>query len=91
MSIASGFPEEISQARLLADFLAADSGVWTSVYRSCHPDRDFGTFSVFAPASQRAEILSRLEWDMHAYDGHQRSWKTPTAFPGTRATAALTT
>ena len=70
MSLASSFPEEISQARRLADFLDGESGVWTSVYRSCHPDRDLGMFSVFDPPSQRAEMLSRLEWDMHACDGH---------------------
>ena len=69
MSLSSSFPEEITQAQRLSDFLAGDTGVWTTVYQSLRPDQDFGIFSVFASRSRRPEMLTRPEWEMHPYDG----------------------
>ena len=69
MSSVSSFPEEISQAQRLTDFLDGYSQAWTSVYQR-HPDQDFTVFSVFASRSRQAEMLSRPEWDMRLCDGH---------------------
>ena len=69
MSLSSSFPEEVTQAQRLSDFLADDAGVWTTVYESLHPDQDFGIFSAFMPHSRRVEMLTRPEWEMRPYDG----------------------
>lgn len=64
-----GFPEEITQANLLKDFLDYDQRGWTIVYCSRHHEEDFAIFAALAPRSLKHSILSQAEWEINAYCG----------------------
>ena len=63
--------DELHQKGVLQEFLAGDSGPWTTVYRS----GDLCLFAGFAPLSSVPALLGGYSWDIHISRGGPSLWR----------------